>query len=142
MRPPLFSKLKLEAKILRILAVTALCTAALFGVACSDDEDSPNGSTGGESDRESFIQSAENRIAELRSELADLTDQVTSGSADDEVEQQANAVEQRIDEAESELDEIRAANDDEWEDLKDEFDNAIGEADGLLNDIGAELGID
>ena len=121
--------------LLRLIAATTLCLGALLGAACSDDGD------GNGEGRDAFIQDAEDQISKLRTELEELRDDIATGDAGAEIDQQASAIEQRIDDAESELDGIRASSDDEWESLKGEFDEAIGEADSLLDDIGIELGL-
>ena len=124
---------------LKLLAIATLIAMSLGVLACSD-ENGGNGDTA--SERDEFIQDAENRIGDLRTELDELRGEIASGDADEEVEQQADSLETRINEAESELDSVRNASDDEWEELSGSVDEAIGDAGDLAEEIGSELGID
>jgi chromosome segregation ATPase len=125
---------------LRAFAIIAICVAFLFGLACSDADEHRNGDDTA-SERDEFVQDAENRIADLRAELENIRDDLASGDAGQEVKEQADNLEDRLHDAEAELDDLRAAHDDEWEDLKAGFNDAIGEADALIDDIAEELGL-
>ena len=124
-----------------VIALTAVCAALFFGLACSDDDNDAGGGDGA-NERDDFIQDAEDRIADLRAELEEIRDDLASSDAGREIEEQADNLEGRIQDAEAELDDIRAANEDEWQDLRAAFDAAIGEAGALIGDLGAELGLD
>ena len=114
---------------LRIMTVGAGALLLLAGgFACSDDD-------GGdaESRRDEFVQDAEDRLSDLRTELDQMRDDISSGDAEEDVREQADQLEQRINDAEAELDEIRAANADEWEEMKDRFDSSLKDVENFAD---------
>jgi predicted nucleic acid-binding Zn-ribbon protein len=123
------------------LILPAICAALLLGLACSDDDSDDAGNGDSASERDQFIQDAEEKLADLRAELDDVRNDLASGEASDEVEEQADNLEDRIHDAEAELNDIRASSDDEWEALKAKFNDAVGEADALIEDLGDDIGV-
>jgi hypothetical protein len=108
-------------------------------MACSEAD---NGNPHLESDRDAFVQDAVDRIAELRTELNRMRDDIADGTAAEEVEQQADRLGERIDEAESELEQVRSAGDDEWTALQDSLEKSLQDAGDLAGEISSELGLD
>jgi phage shock protein A len=123
---------------LRFTATLIVCTVALFGLACSEDE---GANSDAESDRDAFIQDAEERIGDLRAELDQLRDDIATGEAAEDVKQQADQLDERINDAEAELDEVRSASDDEWQALRDSLNQTLDDAGDLADKIGNELGL-
>ena len=124
---------------LRIFASGVLCAVALAGIACSNHDGSK--ATGPESNRERFIQDAQDRIDDLNRKLGDIRDDIASSDADQELQKQAGQLQQRIDDAKSKLDEIRASNSGKWEDLKGNVDQALADAGDFADQIKDKLGI-
>jgi predicted nucleic acid-binding Zn-ribbon protein len=129
---------RVEVSMLRVLIAVGLCLLATTAVACGEDE---NGNPISESEREEFIQDVEERIAELRNDLERLREDIASGDANAEIEEQAESAERRLNDAESELEEIRNASDDEWEALKNSIDETLNDAGELVEEIASEAGV-
>ena len=125
---------------LRLVATFALVACMGAGLACSDDDDNGviNGANG---DRDQFIEDAEDRLSNLRSELEDARDNIEAGDASEALEQMADDLEQRINDIESDLDDARDAGDDEWQDVRDSLDQTLNDAENLIQEIAGELGV-
>ena len=122
---------------LKAIAIAVLICVALAGVACSNNKDSRNSN-----DKAAFMHGAENRIDDLKAQLARLKDDIATGQANDEAQQQADALGRRIDDAQSKLDDIRASSGDQWQNLRGSLDQSLSDAGDLVDQIGGELGID
>jgi predicted nucleic acid-binding Zn-ribbon protein len=125
---------------LKMFAALALAVCVSASVACSDDDN--GGSTGVTNDREGFIQEAEDRLSDLRSELDRARDEISSADPAGEARQRADDLERRVNDIEADVEDGRNAGDEEWQALRDRLDESLNDAENTANDITSELGLD
>ena len=124
---------------LRRLTVAGLLLIAGLSLGCSDD--GANNPSAAENKRDEFVKGVEDRISELQTGLDELREDITTGKASREIEQQARELEESLGDAESELDEVRGAGDDEWQALRDNLEETLSDARDFAGEIGSELGV-